>query len=104
MNNKIQNDKIELLETMEMNDENYLNDLLETIKNMSNNLSVATNEASNETLFSKLKDMFNDIKNLQREIYELSFFLGFYKLEKAETSKIDEKYQELNQKLNQLTK
>lgn len=102
--NKIQNEKIELLETMEMNDENYLNDLLETLKNMSNNLNIATTESSNETLFSKLKDIFNNIKTLQREIYELSFFLGFYKLEKADNTKISEKKQELNNKLNQLTK
>jgi len=104
MNNKIQNIKIEVPETMEMNDENYLNDLLETIKNMSNNLSISCNEASNETLYSKLKTMFDEVKGLQRELYELSFYLGWYKLEKAENNKILEKQQELSQKLNQLTK
>lgn len=102
--NKIQNEKTEVLETMEMNDENYLNDLLETIKNMSNNLSIACNEASNETLFAKLKTMLDDIKSLQRELYELSFYLGWYKLEKIETTKIKEKEKELSQKLSQITK
>ena len=37
MNNKVQNPKIELDSSIEMNDENYLNDILETEKNMSVN-------------------------------------------------------------------
>ena len=48
MNNKIQNPKIELDSSIEMNDENYLNDILETEKNMSVNYTYALNEASNE--------------------------------------------------------
>lgn len=104
MNNKIQNPKTEVLETMEMNDENCLNDILETIKNMSNNLSISLNEASNETLYNKLKKIFDEVKILQRELFELSFSLGWYKLEKADNTKINEKQQELSPKLNQLIK
>ena len=33
-NNKVQNTKVEVPSTIEMNDENYLNDILETEKNM----------------------------------------------------------------------
>ena len=47
MNNKIQNPKIELDSSIEMNDENYLNDILETEKNMSFNFTYDLNEASN---------------------------------------------------------
>ena len=54
MNNKIQNPKIELDSSIEMNDENYLNDILETEKNMSVNFTYALNEASNETLFNEI--------------------------------------------------
>ena len=39
MNNKVQNPKIELDSSIEMNDENYLNDILETEKNMSVNFT-----------------------------------------------------------------
>lgn len=104
MNNKIQNPKTEVLETMEMNDENYLNDLLENVKNMSNNLSIALNEASNENLFNELKTVFDKIKVVQRELFELSFSLGWYTLEKADEIKINEKQNELSQKLNQIIK
>ena len=95
MNNKIQNPKTEVLETMEMNDENYLNDLLESVKNMSNNLSIALNGASSEILFNELKTMFDKVKVVQRELFELSFSLGWYKLEKADEAKINEKQNEL---------
>lgn len=101
-NNMVQNPKTQVLETTEMNDENYLNCFLETEKNMSDNLSIALNEASNETLYQILKKMFDETKQLQRELYELAFSLGWYPLEKAETLKITQKYNQLSQKLNQL--
>ena len=43
MNNKVQNPKIELDSSIEMNDENYLNDILETEKNMGVNFTYALN-------------------------------------------------------------
>ena len=90
MNNKVQNPKIELDSSIEMNDENYLNDILETEKNMSVNFTYALNEASNETLFNEIYEMFKQIKEAQRNLFELSFRKGFYTLEKAETNKINE--------------
>ena len=90
MNNKIQNPKIELDSSIEMNDENYLNDILETEKNMSVNFTYALNEASNETLFNEIYEIFKQIKEAQRNLFELSFRKGFYTLEKAETNKINE--------------
>lgn len=102
MNNTISNPKTEVEKSINMNDENYLNCLLETEKNMSNNLSIALNEASNEVLYQELKKMFDEVQNMQRQLYELSFSLGWYKLEKAETNKITQKYNELSGKLNEL--
>lgn len=102
MNNKIQNPKIELDSSIEMNDENYLNDILETEKNMSVNFTYALNEASNETLFNKIYEMFKQIKEAQRILFELSFRKGFYTLEKAETNKINEEYNTLLNKFNEI--
>lgn len=101
-NNKIQNPKIEVSKTIEMNDENYLNDMLETEKNMSVNMTIALNEASNETLYNELYEMFLQIKNSQRDLYELAFRKGWYSLEKAEQTKISEEYNTLTQSLNEL--
>ena len=102
MNNKIQNPKIELDSSIEINDENYLNDILETEKNMSVNFTYALNEASNETLFNEIYEMFKQIKEAQRNLFELSFRKGFYTLEKAETNKINEEYNTLLNKFNEI--
>ena len=102
MNNKVQNPKIELDSSIEMNDENYLNDTLETEKNMSVNFTYALNEASNETLFNEIYEMFKQIKEAQRNLFELSFRKGFYTLEKAETNKINEEYNTLLNKFNEI--
>ena len=102
MNNKVQNPKIELESSIEMNDENYLNDILETEKNMSVNFTYALNEASNETLFNEIYEIFKQIKEAQRNLFELSFRKGFYTLEKAETNKINEEYNTLLNKFNEI--
>lgn len=102
-NNKIQNQKTELPETTALNDSDYLNQVLECTKNMSVNLAIALNEASNQKLYDEFYQIFNDLKKAQRDLYNMAFKNGWYSLEKAEAIKIDEKVNELNQKLNQLT-
>lgn len=103
MNQKIENPKVEVPETTEMNDHDYINDILETEKNMSDNLSIALNEASNNTLYEEILMLFIEIKNSQRELYNMMFKKGWYSLEKAEENKVTQKCNELSQKLNQLT-
>lgn len=102
MNNKICNPKTEVPQTKEMNDCNYLTDMLETEKNMSVNLCIALNEASNEDLFEELKDLFEDVKECQRDLYELSFKKGWYSLEAAEQNKIEQTYNELLNKYTEI--
>lgn len=103
MNQKIENPKVEVPETIEMNDRDYINDILETEKNMSDNLSIALNEASNNTLYEEIFSIFTETKNSQRELYNMMFKKGWYSLEKAEENKINQKCNELSQKLTQLT-
>lgn len=102
MNEKIENTKVEVPSTIEMNDRDYLNVALELEKNMSNNFSIALNEMSNETLFNKIDQMFNDIKKEARETFELMFSKGWYTLEKEMQNKIDEKINELSNKMSEL--
>lgn len=102
MNNKIQNEKTEVPSTIEMNDENYLNDILETEKNMSVNYTYALNEASNEILFNKLYEMFKQIKDAQRNLFELNFRKGWYTLEKADENKINEENNILSKKFSEI--
>lgn len=104
MNNKISNPKTEVPATEQMNDCNYLTSILEIEKNMSVNLTIALNETSNEELYNKLFESFKLVKEAQRNLYELSFKKGWYTLEKAEDTKIAEKYNECHSKINELIK
>ena len=45
----------------------------------------------------KYKQVFLNISDLQREVYELMFKKGWYCLEKADTQKINQKFVTLNQ-------
>ncbi|MBE6147110.1 MAG: spore coat protein [Firmicutes bacterium] len=89
---KIQNQKTEVPSTIELNDKDRITDLLETEKNLNVNMAIVKNEASNEVLFQKFKEMAEIVRNNQRTLYELSFQKGWYSLEKAEVNKITEAY------------
>ena len=102
--NMIQNEETQIPKTSEMNDCDYLNDVLETEKNMSVNMTIALNEASNEKLYDELFDIFKDIKQCQRNLYECIFKNGWYSLEKAQDQKITQTYNKLEQKYQELQK
>jgi spore coat protein CotF len=100
--NMVSNPKTPVPETPQMNDRDYLNDVLECEKNLSNNLAIAMNEASHNALFQEIFQMFRECKTCVRDLFNLMFQKGWYSLEKAEAQKINQKYTELSQKLNQL--
>jgi len=95
-NNKISNTKVEVPKGTEMNDKDYINSVLSSLKEMSKNYVQAMTEASNEVLYEEYFKMFNNISTLQRDVYEIMFRKGWYSLEEAEEMKV-------NQKLNMLT-
>lgn len=99
---KCQNPKTEVLETKELNDCDYLNEILACEKNMSVNLTYALNEASNRKLFEEIFTIFEDVKMAQRDLYNMAFKNGWYSLEKEASEKINEKVNELSGKMTQL--
>ncbi len=101
-NKKIGNPEKMVPETEEMNDKDYLNVVLELEKNMSNNYSVALNEASNENLYNEYFDLFEDTKDAAREVYETMFEAGWYQLEEEKTDKINEAITKMEKQLHQL--
>ncbi len=104
MNNKIANNEQTVPKTIELNDRDYLNIVLETEKNMSNNLSIAIDEASNEVLYNKYYSIFNQIKTSARNAYNIMFKNGWYELTKAKEEDLTEEHTKLNEKINELTK
>jgi len=87
---------------LEMQDRDYLSTILEIEKNMSNNYSIALNEASNDDLYETFFEMFTDIKDHARDIFDLMNNYGWYKLESVEEAKIDQLIQKLTEKLDNL--
>lgn len=89
--NKIENPKTPCKEGLEMNDKDYLNSILELEKDLSNNTAIALDEASNGDLYEEFFTILEDLKDAARECYDLAFRLGWYSLEAADETKINEK-------------
>jgi len=101
-NNTISNQKTEVPSGKTLNDKDYINCLLSSLKEILKNYTVALTEASNEILYNSYKSMFDSYSALQREVYELMFCKGWYSLEKVEKRKVSSKIQMLNQEINNL--
>ena len=101
-NNKISNLKTEVPSGKNLNDKDYINCLLSSLKELVKNYAVTLTEASNENLYNTYKEMFDKYSSLQREVYEIMFRMGWYSLEKAEVQKISNKIQILQQEITDL--
>ena len=82
-----------------MEEKYYLQDVLETEKNMTVNMSIALNEASNDELYKKLYKMFDGISKTSKELFTLAYNKNWYTLEKAQKNKIDKEITKLNNEL-----
>jgi len=102
MNNQISNQKKEVPTGINLNDKDYITSLISCLKEMVKNYSVVLTEVSNEYLYKEYKKMFDEYSSLQREVYEIMFRKGWYIIEKAEDTKISNKYQMLNQEFSDL--
>lgn len=100
--NKICNTKVEVPTGIELNDKDYINCLLSSLKELSKNYVCAMVEASNESLYECYRGTFLALADLQRAVYEIMFKKGWYCLEKVEEQKINEKYNMLSKEYNDL--
>ncbi|SFB12245.1 MULTISPECIES: spore coat protein [unclassified Bacillus (in: firmicutes)] len=98
---KIQNPESPIQKTPQMNDRDLINDLLSTEKYMTTSYSVALHEASHDALYQDLLNVFTETQNKQREIYNLMFEKGWYKLEPAEQQKLQQSFQQFTGYTNQ---
>ena len=101
-NRKIENPKVEVKEGMEMNDRDYLNNILILEKSLSNQYSLSLDEASNDYLYEDFFELLEDSKDASREIYNFIFEKGWYAIEKESENKIQTKIIEFQEKLDYL--
>ncbi|MBE6148623.1 MAG: spore coat protein [Firmicutes bacterium] len=99
---KIKNKQTEVPQSLAMNDKDYMNKLLCTLKEMVKNYAVVLTEASNDSLYKEYKKMFDEYLKLARETYEIMFQNGWYELETAEEKKINTKFTMLETELASL--
>lgn len=99
---KINNEKVEVLESVEMNDLDYLSDILESTKNMVKNYSCILTEASNMTLYKIIEKIFTETSLTQRKLFNLMFEKGWYTLETAPKQAKTKSYDKFNKQLEQL--
>ncbi|MDX8365978.1 spore coat protein [Cytobacillus sp. Hm23] len=92
--NKIQNPKTPIPQTPEMNERDFLNDMLATEKYMTDSYCTALNEASHQALYQDIQNVFNETQNCQRQLYNLMFQKGWYKIEASEQQKLQQSYQQ----------
>ncbi|MFC7322206.1 spore coat protein [Halobacillus campisalis] len=100
--NKIQNPETSVPKTPEMNERDFLNDMLTTEKYMTGSYNVALNEASNQTLYQDLATIFKETQDCQRNLYNLMFKNGWYAVDQAEQPKVQNAYQQFSGYKNQL--
>ncbi len=102
-NNQITNPKVEVAKGKKLNDKDYMTGLLSELKALEKNYTVALTEASNESLYSLYKKMFDEIASLQRQTYELMFRYGWYPMQQAEENKVSQKLSMLRDEFNELS-
>ena len=80
----------------EMNDRDFLNDGLATCKYLTDSLTDAVREASHEQLHADMLQILTETHQCARELYNVMFQNGWYKLEAEEQQKIQQAQQQFN--------
>lgn len=99
---KVSNPKLEVKKGLNLNDKDYMTNLLSTLKAMVKDMTIALTEASNSKIYSEYKNMYEELLKLQRASYELMFKLGWYTLEETTQNKKDTLEKELQTQLDNL--
>jgi spore coat protein CotF len=81
----------------EMNDRDFLNDGLATCKYLTDSLNVAVREASHELLYTDMFQILTETHQSARELYNLMFQNGWYKLEAEEQQKLQQTQQQFSE-------
>jgi spore coat protein CotF len=100
---KIQNPETQVPKTPQMNDRDFINDILTTEKYMTTAYTMALHEASHEGLYQDLLGIFTETQNCQRDLYDLMFKKGWYAIEAADPQKLQQSYQQFQGYTNQFT-
>lgn len=80
----------------EMNDRDLINDALSTCKYLTDSFNVAVREASHDALHADFNRILAETHQSARELYNLMFQKGWYKLEAEQQQKLQQAYQQFS--------
>ncbi|MBS4208495.1 spore coat protein [Bacillus sp. FJAT-50079] len=90
----IQNPAMQIPKTPQMNERDFVNDMLATEKYMTSSYTTAIHEASHQHLYDDLLAIYTETEQAQRNLFNLMFQKGWYKLEAQDEQKIQQSYQQ----------
>jgi spore coat protein CotF len=99
---KIKNPETQVPKTPQMNERDFINDLLATEKYMTTSYSIALHEASHEGLYQDIMNIFTETQNCQRDLFNVMFKKGWYSIEAEDQQKLQQSYQQFQGYTNQL--
>lgn len=94
--NKVSNTETQVPQSPQMNERDFVNDILSTEKYLTSSYSTTLNELSHQSLYQDILSISNETQNAQRDLFNLMFKNGWYKLEAAEAQKIDQSYNQFS--------
>jgi len=98
---KVENPETPVTKNPQLNDRDIINDLLATEKHLTDGYSTALNEASNQTLYENILQLFTETQDQQRHLYNLMFKHGWYSLDQADLQQITDAANQFSGYLNQ---
>lgn len=96
---KIGNPQTPVPTTTNMNDRDFVTDLLSTEKYMTSGYNTALNEFSHESLYQDIQRIALETQKTQRHLYDVMFRYGWYSVEAAEQQKLQQAHQKFQQTL-----
>ncbi|MBO8156794.1 MAG: spore coat protein [Bacillaceae bacterium] len=101
-NQKVSNPETAVPQTSQMNDRDFMNDMLAMEKYLTDAYSTAMNEVSNQDLYQDLSTIFKETQDTQRNLYNTMFKNGWYKLDVADQQTLQQNYQQFSGYTSQL--
>ena len=100
---KVENPKQDILpDETSFNDKDMLEDALVSIKGLITSYGLLSGEASNQTLKTEIETLTKTLGEHQRTLFNLMFEKGWYILEHADSTKINEELTKFKQCLTNL--
>jgi len=103
MGKKIKNEETKIKKDKTINDIDMLNDTLLSFKFLVDNFAIALNEASNKWIYDNYKNIYDELSKTQQNLFQLSFQKGWYTIEEAEKTKINEAIKQNTKKQTELS-